>query len=136
MREAANRHGHSVTFQYPGAFMWTEEYAEKCKNKRSSEGMKKFTELYNEFINNPDLNKTLINKLANRFFNSGDQWPLFEKLVKAFHYKLFEGETFTIETGCCKGKHVWDVNGGKYRNWAWKYAEMAKEDIQNVRNAK
>lgn len=136
MRAVPNRHGYSKDFKFPGAYGLTEEYIERGgASETKIENMKKFTQIYQEFISNQDMNWAVVKKVANNFYYSAEHWPIFEKVVKAFHYKLFEGEKFVVEQGPCEGKHVWNIKKGKYKEWALTDVGMTKEDIKNVKRA-
>jgi hypothetical protein len=117
-REKANRCGHSINFQYPGAYLFTQEYYENCKNKKNAENMKNFTEKYNYYMKDDRLDKHFIQIAADYFYYAPERVHHFEAIVKTFHKELFEENCNLIIGG---KKDILKVKRGRYTRLIKKY---------------
>ena len=94
LRKTPNRHGYSNEFQFPGAYNYSVNFEEKCKNKKLTQNVLLFTEIYNKFMMDTRLNKNIISEIADAYFYSPDQHALFETLVQLCHPNVFNSVSF------------------------------------------
>ena len=132
-RDTKNRHGHCLTFQYPGPVKWTQAYQDEAQKNDHAEAMKQFTRIYNEFLEDSRLDTAFVRRLAARY-NCGHFWNVFEAAVKVCHPEVYNVKDLMVDINSGGGvqarKSIWDVKRGFLRRWRRKYlADEFKEKL-------